>query len=179
MIAGLWLLLGCVEQIPDVTVINDFETDQDLDRIHWECHRLFSLSGDHASHGGRCLKMELFPGLYPGVALKLRHGDWRRYCALAFDVYNDQDVTLTLTVRIDDREDYPDYKDRYNQRFALNPGINYIRIPMDTLQTSGDGRKLDVSHIQRFLLFLHRTERRYELYLDWVRLESERPGAGL
>jgi hypothetical protein len=153
-------------------VLNDFETDADLDRVHWQCRTLFSLSSEHVTSGEHSLKMELFPADYPGLSLKLDEHDWSRFGSVVFDIFNPQDETLEITVRIDDRPDYPDYADRHNGRHALLPGGNHIRIPMSSLRTSGSGRPLNLKTIKRFLFFLVDTQKIYTFYVDKIRLEA-------
>lgn len=116
--------------------------------------------------------MELFPAAYPGLALKINESDWRRFESIEFAIYNPQDETLEITVRIDDRSDYPDYMDRYNSRHALLPGGNPIRIPTSSLKTSGSGRPLNLATIKRFLFFLVDTRKTYTFYVDDIRLET-------
>ena len=163
---------GCSRPPTHELVLNDFETDADLDRIHWQCRALFSLSSEYVTSGRQSLKMELFPAAYPGLALKINEGDWRRFESIVFDIYNPQDETLEITVRIDDRPDYPDYGDRYNDRYALLPGGNHIRIPISSLRTSGSGRPLNLKTIKRFLFFLVDTQKIYTFYVDDIRLEA-------
>jgi hypothetical protein len=67
-------------------VLNDFETDADLDRVHWQCRTLFSLSSEHVTSGEHSLKMELFPADYPGLSLKLDEHDWSRFGSVVFDI---------------------------------------------------------------------------------------------
>jgi hypothetical protein len=88
------LSLGCSGALPAELVLNDFESDADLDRIHWGCRSLFSLSEKHATSGARSLEMKLFPAAYPGLALKLAENDWSRYGQVALDIFNPQDETL-------------------------------------------------------------------------------------
>ncbi|MFQ6032509.1 MAG: hypothetical protein ACE5K2_06265, partial [Candidatus Zixiibacteriota bacterium] len=133
---------------------------------------LFSLSDEQATHGEKSLRLELYPSDYPGLTPMIEKRDWSRYDALRFDIYNPQYEAVTLTVRIDDRKDYPNYADRYNKRFILKPGINHVRIPLDTFVTSGTDRKLDLKNIYRVLIFMARPERRVVLYVDYIRLVS-------
>lgn len=153
-------------------VLNDFEADSDLDRIHWQCRTLFSLSQEHVTNGKKSLRMELFPAAYPGLSLKLDERDWRRFDSVAFDIYNPQDEALEITVRIDDREDYPDFDDRYNGRITLMPGSNNLRIPLNSLRTAGTDRSLNLKTIERFLFFFVDTNETYRLYVDNIRLTS-------
>jgi len=148
----------------------DFESEGELDRIHWKCHTLMSLSGEHFSHGRRSLKLELYPSGYPGLAPMIAGRDWHAYKTLCFDVYNPEQRDLRITVRIDDQKDYPGYEDRYNKSFVLKNGMNQMRIPLDTLVTSGKKRQLDLRQIYRFLFFMVNPKERHTIYVDYMRL---------
>jgi hypothetical protein len=151
-------------------VLFDFESDSELDQFHWKCHTLFSLSGEHATHGRQSLKMELFPDDYPGIAPMISGTDWRGFRALEFDVYNTERSEVPLTVRIDDRKDYPDYEDRYNKTFSLAPGHNAISIPFDGLVASGTGHPLNLKNIYRVLMFVVKPQHKVTLHFDYLRL---------
>lgn len=180
---ALWLMLvagllasGCGRVAEETLVLNDFETDADLDRVHWACRQLYSLSTQHAASGSHSLQMQLFPADYPGLVLKLSHRDWRGYDAIAFDVFNPHPEALEITVRIDDRPGHPGYEERYNKPFTIAPGGNAIRIPLETLSTSGGDRRLDLSRIHRFMFFLVDSRELRTLYVDHIRVEAPRPG---
>ena len=158
--------------MPGERVLFDFESDSELDRFDWRCHTLFSLSDAYATHGKKCLRLELYPSDYPGLAPMLDDNDWRGYKNLCFDIYNSEEEVLSVTVRIDDRKDYPDYGDRYNKSFEIQPGMNQIRIPFDSFITSRTGRALDLKKIYRLLIFIVRPEKRVVLYVDYLRLVS-------
>ncbi len=163
-------MIGCGHKAGGEKVLLDFESDEELDRVDWRCQALFTLSEEYVAHGARSLRMELYPSEYPGLSPKLALHDWRGYDALCFDVYNPQAETRTLSVRIDDRKDYPTYEDRFNARFLLEPGSNSVRIPLRQMVTSGMGRPLDLGGIQRLVIFVARPERRIVLFLDHLRL---------
>jgi hypothetical protein len=164
------ILFGCTDRPATERVLFDFETEQELDRVHWKCHALFSLSEEHATHGSRCLRLELYPSPYPGVTPMLRENDWSEFRNLCFDIYNPQEGEIQVTVRIDDRKIWPDYPDRYNKSFRLVKGSNRIEIPLITLVTSGTGRKMDLKSIHRFLLFMVTPPEKNVLYVDYIRL---------
>src|SRR4030042_3271253 len=166
----LIFLLKCSNEINQERILFDFESDSELDRIHWECHTLFFLSDKHASHGKRSLKMELYPSDYPGLTPILKENDWRGFKALCFDIYNPEEKQVQISVRIDDKKDYPDYKDRYNKSFILNQGMNQISIPLNSLVTSGKDRNLNLKNIYRLLIFTASPEKRVVLYIDFIRL---------
>lgn len=163
-------LSGCSKPAPDELVLFDFETDAELDKLHWKCFTLYSISDKHTAHGNKSLKLELYPSNWPGLTPKLGVRDWRGFKAIGFDVYNAGEKDLRIAVRIDDREDYPDYADRYNRGFDLKPGINRIQIPLEALITSGTQRNLDLKKIYRFMIFMGQPKEKHVLYVDYVRL---------
>ncbi len=173
----LWAALmipsvGCNDALRTQMVLFDFESDADLDQIHWKCHTLFTLSDQYATHGTKSLKMELYPSTYPGFASPLKQNDLKNFTAFCFDIYNPEGKEVPITLRIDDKEDSPDYSDRYNRTFTLTPGMNRMTIPLGSLITSGTDRKLDLEKINRFLLFSVNPEQKLILYLDHIRLVS-------
>jgi hypothetical protein len=173
LILGLFFaLVGCTEGASSEWLFFDFESDSELDRFYWKCHTLFSLSDEHVSHGERSLKLELYPSNYPGLEPLLDKNDWKNHKWLSFDVYNPQRGEIQLNVRLDDQENYPDYPDRFNKVINLKPGMNSLKIQLDTLVTSGTERHLDLNNIYRMFIFLVRPERKMILYVDYVRLEA-------
>ena len=122
----------------------------------------------HVKISTKSLKMELYPSNWPGWTPKLAENDWRGFKAIGLDIYNPENREVSVTVRIDDREDFPDYGDRYNQGFVIKPGANSIRIPLENLIASGTKRNLDLKKIYRFLIFMGHAEQKHVLYLDYV-----------
>jgi len=53
---------------------------------------------------------------------------------------------------------------------VLMPGANQVKIPLNSLKTSGTERSLDLKNIYRFLIFMSHPDKRYVLYLDYFRL---------
>jgi len=166
----LIFLAACSWNKPRELVLLDFESDAVLDRVHWDCHTLMSLSDRHVTHGKSSLRLELYPSPYPGLAPKLTDRDWRGYEELILDVFSVGEEEVHLTVRIDDRDRTPEYKDRYNKRFVLKTGMNQIKIPLTTLVTSGTHRKLELDGIRKLLLFTVNPKQKTVLYVDYVRL---------
>jgi len=165
-------LAACAGSVSGERVLFDFESDEQLDRFHWRCHTLFSLSNEYPTHGDKSLRLELYPSEYPGLAPMLDENDWRGYKTLCFDIYNTEKETLRITVRIDDRKDYPNYGDRYNKSFIIQPGMNRVCIPFDSLITSRTSRTLDLKKIYRLLIFVVRPQKKVVLYVDYLRLVS-------
>jgi hypothetical protein len=154
-------------------ILFDFESDHELDDINWQCHTLMSISGRYVTHGKSSLMLEMYPSAYPGFKPELKVKDWSKYKALCFDVYYPYDAERNITVRIDDTEDNTEYKDRYNKNFIIKKGMNNIRIPLDSLVTSGTKRRMDTSTIDKFLLFTVSPAEKVVLYIDYIRLSAE------
>ena len=165
----LSFLFGCRADSAREHMLLDFESDSELDQLRWECHTLYSLSEEHVTHGRKSLKMELYPSDYPGLEPILKKNDWSGFNKLCFDIYNPGE-NLEMTLRIDDKEGSPDYEDRYNRVFVLKPGMNRMNIPFVTLVTSGTNRHLNLTNIQRLMIFMASPGKRVVLYADNVRL---------
>jgi len=170
ILACLCSFISCQSESLSELVIFDFESDADLDRFHWKCHTLFSLSNENVTHGVNSLRLELYPSNYPGLAPKLNMNDWSRYETISFDIYNPENVETSIAVRIDDMKDYPDYEDRYSKSFKLKSGSNHLSIPLNSLITSGTRRTLDLKNIYRFFIFMVHPQKKFVLYIDYVRL---------
>jgi hypothetical protein len=171
IIGCLCAILACAAKGTSEQIILDFESDAELDNVHWKCHSLFSLSDDHVTHGQHSLRLELYPSDYPGFFPIIHDHDWRDWRTLCFDLFNPQEnQQVQVTVRIDDRDNYPEFGDRYNGRFNLQPGMNRIAIPLSALTASDTHRNLDPGHIQRLGIFVVRPAKRIVLYVDYLRL---------
>jgi hypothetical protein len=165
--------LGCDIDPAREHILFDFESPSELDQLEWNCHAMYSISDERPSHGSKSLKLELYPFNkpdYPGLTPMIKENNWSGFNELSFDIYNPDGQSITVSVRIDDKKDYPEYKERYNKRFILDPGMNNIRVPFNTLVTSGTGRTLKLKEIQRLLIFIANPDRKIVLYVDYIRL---------
>lgn len=170
--ACIYCLISCLSGYPSECILFDFESDDDLNRVHWKCHTLFVLSDVNVTHGKKSLRLELYPSNYPGLSFKLDKKKWSRYKTLSFDVYNPAKDT-SITVRIDDTLNYTSYDDRYNKKFIIKHGLNRISIPLNTLITSGTNRVLDLHNIYRLLIFMAHPQSKSILYIDYVHLAKD------
>ncbi len=174
--AGLVVLVclaPCSRKTNREILLFDFETEAELDRLLWSCHTLYSLSDRHAAHGSHSLKIELFPSDSPGLVPLLAVKDWSPYTELSFDIYNPSREPVRAEIRVDDKDDYPDYGDRYNKRVVLKSGGNHITIPLYSLVASGSNRHLHLGHIRRLFIFLPYPGQKTTLYVDAIKLARE------
>ena len=120
--------------------------------------------------------MTLYPDDYPGLHLLLtpRRQNWRGYRYVALDVINPGSEPLVLHYRIDDRQE-PEYEDRVNGSFRLEPGENSLRLDLEQIRTSGTKRPLDLDRIWALMFFQVSPSKPLDLGLDYVRLEKATP----
>jgi hypothetical protein len=170
LLCCLFFLVACDKPASKELLLFDFESESVFDEFHWKCHTLFFLSDDYAVKGKKSLKLELYPSSYPGLFPALKHHDWRGYQSFCFEVYNPLPEPVRLVLRIDDKKDALEYNDRYNKNFMLTHGANQLKIPLDSLKTSGVERPLELKNIYRFLIFMSHPDKKYVLYLDYFRL---------
>ena len=164
------VLCGCQNEIPQEKILLDFETDAELDRIHWRCHALMSLSKEHVTHGKSCLKLEVFPSKYPGMNPELKGCDWREYRAFCFDIFNPREEAIPLVVWIDDGSKNREFGDRLNEVFNVKKGATTITIPLGNLLTSGTKRQMNLGRICQFGIYMMNPEEKTELHVDYIRL---------
>jgi len=169
----LLLTLACRERNMQDMILFDFETESELDRIQWSCHTLSELTDKKISHGARSLKVDMYPSKYPGVTLQLYDHDWRSYKVLQFYVFNPQSEDVRLSVRIDDKKDYPPDGDSYKNKYSLSPGVTMIRIPLEGLRANQSERMIDLKNIHRIILYTVNPAAKITLYYDFIRLTRE------
>ena len=149
----------------------DFESDEDLKRLNWECHKWFELSEEHATSGKHSLKVSLPPGQYPGINFEKIKKNWSEGNYFGMDVFNPSEERITFHIRIDDNKSGWEYADRFDINFELKQGINHISIPADSIRTNIHHRPLNLKRIERMMVFIPNNPKKRELYIDNIRLE--------
>lgn len=121
--------------------------------------------------GGPTALLNLRPGTYSGLVLDEPYPDWRGFKRLVLPVFSDDDVPLTLTVRVHDAWHNQRLDDRFNQRFVVTRGPHLIVIPLDDVRRAPRGREMDLGRIRGIVLFAYRLGRPAHVYLGPFRLE--------
>jgi VanZ family protein len=156
-------------------VLSDFETPCELDR--WNAKPAsMALDTGRVRHGEKALRIDLQPGIWPGFSLETFRRDWRGYTVLHFSLYNTTAHTLAINLKIYDRKHVEggyEYRDRFNRGLTLMPGWNDIHVPLADIQAAPQDRKMDLSNIFSFSLFLSRLDAPMTLYFDNLRLSRE------
>ncbi len=153
-------------------ILFDFESESELKRLNWECHKWFELSEKNVTSGKYCLKVILPPGQYPGIDFQEMKHDWSEFHSLRMDIFNPAEEKVNLSIRIDDRESGPEYVSRFDTVFELKQGMNHISIPTKSIRTNIHHRPLNLKQIKRIIVFIMNNTKQRELYLDNMRLEN-------
>lgn len=113
------------------------------------------------------------PGAWPALDLVEPYPDWTGYDRLTLKVWSELADPVTVSVRVDDH--HPEADERFDQRFQTSleivPGENAISIPLSDVRDGPSGRRLDLAHVRRVILYASRVERPFTLYVDDIRLE--------
>jgi uncharacterized protein len=149
----------------------DFESEEELEYLNWECHKWFELSHDHVTSGQYSLEVTLPAGQYPGINFIEIENDWSAYRQFKMDVFNPVADPLTFHVRIDDKKSGWDYGDRYDRDFTLKRGLNQISIPLDSIKANIAHRSLDLKNIKRLMFFIPGNDKKRSFHIDNIRLE--------
>jgi hypothetical protein len=110
-------------------------------------------------------------GVYPGLSIRALHPDWTGYEALVFEAYSELPEPATLVLSIHDIGHHTEYSDRFNREITIEPGANRISSPLADVRTAVRDREIDLSRMCSLVLFAHRIETPFALYLDAFRLE--------
>lgn len=174
-VALFWLLpalTGCQMTDPRESrpFYFDFETAEEMDWITWECGELFARTRDFASHGEWALRLEMFPGAYPGLKIYKFQPDWSGFHTLKFDIYNPGASPVTLRLVLEDKKQSR-VDERYLQALEIQPGANRFEIPLERLWRKDGLRRLETSHIEGMYLILTHPREKVMLYFDYLHLE--------
>ena len=153
------------------TILFDFESEEDLSYLNWECGKWFELSEKNATSGKYSLKVSLPSGQYPGIHFQGFKRDWSGSGFLKMDVYQSSEEIILFHIRIDDNQSGWEYANRFDINFTLNPGMNHISIPVDSIKTNLHRRPLNLRRIERMMVFVPNNAKRRELHIDHIRLE--------
>lgn len=153
------------------SVLFDFESESDLDRLNWECRKWFELSEKHATSGKYSLKATLPPGEYSGIHFQEIESDWSKGSHFKMDLYNPERDAMTFHIRIDDHKSGWEYANRFDLNFKLIPGMNSISIPTNSIRTNINHRPMNLKRIKRMMVFIPDNRQKREIHIDHIRLE--------
>jgi VanZ family protein len=152
-------------------VLCDFETPFEAGRWHlaWE----LPLEKNIVRHGKKSLQVQLTHAKYSTISMRLFPSDWTGYAYLHFSIFNNQNDTLLLICRINDRDHYSlgqNFDDRYNRRLHLAPGWNDYSIPVNEIVSAPKSRKMDIHKIDLICFFSIGLPAPRIIYFDYLYL---------
>lgn len=144
-------------------VLADFETPFQLER--WRGGEVVRLDGS----ANRVIGFRFDTAAYSTLAFLDFESDWRGYDCLRFRILNPQAESVSLILRINDREhDLNDQHidDRYRITLIAVPGWNNYGIDLETVRSAPRNRSMNLAEIERVLFYTISLEEPVELYFD-------------
>lgn len=133
-------------------------------------HSVVDAPSEWQGNAGKVLRLDINSGSYPGLRLQHFEADWRQYRTLAIDIFVKKALPQPLNLRINDASHNQKYADRLNKKLNLHPGMNKVFIDLNQLLSAPAGREMDLSRMQKIILFSQQPGRPFSLYIDNIRL---------
>ena len=152
-------------------VLSDLETPFEIKR--WEGHSQFEIDHTIFKQGKSSLRVLLNTDQYSGVGLNYFANDWRNYNYLQFNLFNPSSDPIKINCRIHDfyhTKHGEHYDDRFNTSYLIPQGWSDIRISIKNIVNAPKKRRMDLSHMQGFYIFVIRLPRPRIVFIDDVRL---------
>lgn len=93
-------------------------------------------------------------GDFPVLRLREPMADWRGWGHLEVDIENPQGQPHPVVVRVHDLWHDLRHRDRYNERFTLQPGTRQtLHIALDNVRTAPEGREMDMNSIRGIVVY--------------------------
>ncbi len=112
------------------------------------------------------LQVTFNPGQYPGFNFAHPPKDWTGYSKLRFEVFSKTEKLQRISLRIHDGEHSQEYTDRFNKSFEIRQGVNSLEIPLSEIQNAPQLRKMNLSNVAGFAIFMVNPEDSPSLYFD-------------
>ncbi|HSK11018.1 MAG TPA: hypothetical protein VK911_15655 [Vicinamibacterales bacterium] len=116
-------------------------------------------------------RLDLRPGLHPGLEFDEPYPDWRGYRCLVLTIVSDLDAPLEMTIRVHDAAHDQRYHDRFNRKLTVRPGANRVVIPIADIGRAPDRREMDLRRVRGIILFAFDLDSPAHVYLGPLRLE--------
>ena len=166
------LLINTVDTINayrSFPVLSDFESQFELTR--WSGNQLEVEKLD--TNKNHILGNTFTTDEYSNLTFESFPGDWAGFSRISFRVFNDETIVHILNLRIHDQDHQNsnwDYNDRFNQVINLTPGWNKITIDLNLVKMQPNKRNIDMSKIEKFIIFSNNLQTNVRLYFDDFKL---------
>jgi hypothetical protein len=135
-----------------------------------------ALSRKYSTAGERSLEVRTNANGNPTLLYVIGGQDWRRFHALTWSVYNPGE-SFHLTIRIDDAAEPADFGSRFYRGMTVERGTNRFELTIEEIRRGPRDRALDLSRVERLMLFVRQGPSR-RFFLDDVRLLRSRTTSG-
>jgi hypothetical protein len=126
-----------------------------------------------ASGSQRALRIDFYPGSWPGIEFTEPPPNWQGYRTLQVEVINPTSVELAFTIRIDDRQHNGREADRFVRAFEVAPATRAtFSIPLQDIESAPRDRRFDLTQVRRIIMFRSKTSSAQRMYLVGMRLED-------
>ncbi len=118
--------------------------------------------------------VQYLPGLWPSIQFIEPYAAWRQYGCFTFRVYNQQAETVTIKLRVDDKDLGPDDDDHMTTSRGLPPGETRVIIPLEELRLQAlleyhPGEPL-MKQIRSFMFYIIHVDEPITLLIDDIAL---------
>ena len=128
--------------------------------------------GWNANRTGNAARVTFRPGaVFPGFILSDPYPDWTGYDYLTFDVYSENESTVSIYMTIEDDRHNREYGDRFNKALRIEPGANHIGIPLSDIRRAPADREMDMRAVASINIFGHQPKAPFSLYFDNFELQ--------
>ena len=151
--------------------LSDFESPFELTR--WSGNQLIveELGANNNHLMGNTFTTEE----YSNLTFESFPNNWIRFSKFSFRIFNEGTTNHELNLRIHDqhhRNSNWDYSDRFNQKIGLTSGWNEITIDLNLVRLQPSNRNIDMSKIEKIIIFSNNYQTSVRLYFDDFRLEN-------
>lgn len=122
------------------------------------------------SHAGKVGKVVFHPSTRSGFAINRVPRDWSAYQSLQCSVYVDSSQSVELVLQLEDSHFDGATGDRFTYVVAIEPGANYVTVPLDTPRTASGVRLLDMQRVTKVYFLTRDTSHSIILYIDNIHL---------
>lgn len=107
-----------------------------------------------------------------GAGLTEVYPDWTGHSRLLVDITNPMPAPVQLTLRIEDRQHNQEYTDRFNANYVIPAGTRQrISVALQQVESAPRGRRMDMRHVAKLVLFQSGGSRSGFLALNRIWLE--------
>lgn len=126
-----------------------------------------------ASGSRRALRIDFYPGSWPGIDFTEPPPNWHGYRTLQVEVINPTSVQLAFTIRIDDRQHNGREADRFVRAFEVAAATRTtFSIPLQDIESAPRDRRFDLTQVKRIIMFRSKSSSAERMYLVGMRLEK-------